>query len=143
MRRRQLLAAVPLALAATAAQAAGGGEEGKAEPYVNLSPIALPVAVNGKLINYVFVQLRLHLAHGADGAKMRAKEPWFRDAIVRAGHRTPFTVPTDYTRIDERRLTAVLLAQAKAIGGAGSFTRAELVSQTPKQRSRLPTPPGR
>ena len=62
MRRRQLLAAVPLAFAATAAQAAGGGEESKAEPYVNLSPIALPVAVNGKLINYVFVQLRLHLA---------------------------------------------------------------------------------
>lgn len=141
MLRRHLLAAAPVALVAGAAHASGGGEEGKKEePYVNLSPIALPVAVDGRLINYVFVQLRLHLAPGADGAKMRAKEPWFRDAIVRAGHRTPFTVPTDYTKIDERRLLATLLAQAKAIGGAGSFTKAELVTQTPKQRSRLPTP---
>ena len=120
--------------------AAGGGEGEKEEPFVNLSPIALPIAVDGRLINYVFVQLRLKLAPGADGAAMRAREPWFRDAIVRAGHRSPFTVATDYTRIDERRLLATLLKEARALGGAGSFSGAELLNQTPKQRSRLPTP---
>lgn len=141
MRRRQFLAAVPVALAATAAHAAGEGEGGaKAEPYVNLSPIALPIAVDGRLINYIFVQLRLNLTASANGEAMRAKEPWFRDAIVRAGHRAPFTVATDYTKIDERRLVATLLSQAKAIAGAGNFTSAQLLSQTPKQRSRLPTP---
>lgn len=144
MRRRQLLAAVPFALAATSAQASGGGEEkAKEEPYVNISPIALPIAVNGRLINYVFVQLRLTLAPGADGAAMRTREPWFRDAVVRAGHRTPFTVATDYTKIDEKRLVATLLREAKAIAGAKNFTSAQLMNQTPKQRSRLPTPPGR
>lgn len=141
MHRRNLLAAVPLALAATAAHASGGGEEkAKEEPYVNLSPIALPIAVDGRLINYVFVQLRLQLAPKADGAAMRAKEPWFRDAIVRAGHRAPFTLATDYTKVDERRLVATLLKEARAIGGAGAFSGAQLLSQTPKQRSRLPTP---
>lgn len=143
MRRRQLLAAVPVAFAATAAQASGGGEAPKEEPYVNLSPIALPVAVQGRLINYIFVQLRLTMTATADGEAMRAKEPWFRDAIVRAGHRTPFTVATDYTKIDERRLVATLLQEARAIVGPGKFSGAQLLSQTPKQRSRLPTPAAR
>jgi hypothetical protein len=144
MLRRHLLAAAPFAFAAGAAQASdGGGEKAKEEPYVNISPIALPIAVDGKLINYVFVQLRLTLSPSADGAAMRTREPWFRDAVVRAGHRTPFTVATDYTKIDEKRLVATLLREAKAIAGAKNFTAAQLMSQTPKQRSRLPTPPGR
>jgi len=144
MLRRQLLAAAPFAFAATAAQAAGGGEaKSKEEPYVNISPIALPIAVDGKLINYVFVQLRLTLSSSANGAAMRTREPWFRDAVVRAGHRTPFTVATDYTKIDEKRLVATLLREARSIAGAKNFTSAQLMSQTPKQRSRLPTPPGR
>lgn len=140
MLRRQLLAAVPVTLAATAAQAAGGGDAAKSQPYVDLSPIALPVAVQGRLVNYVFVQLRLNLSSSADGALMRAKEPWFRDAIVRAAHRTPFTVASDYTRIDEKRVVASLLASARAIAGAGNFTSAQVMSQTPKQRQGLPTP---
>ncbi len=143
MLRRQLLAAAPFAFAATAAQASGGEEKAKEEPYVNISPIALPIAVDGRLINYVFVQLRLTLSPSADGAAMRTREPWFRDAVVRAGHRTPFTVATDYTKVDEKRLVATLLREARAIAGAKNFTSAQLMSQTPKQRSRLPTPPGR
>jgi hypothetical protein len=143
MRRRQLLAAVPFALAATSAQAAGGGEKPKEEPYVNISQLALPIAVNGRLINYVFVHLRLTLAPGADVAAMRTREPWFRDAVVRAGHRTPFTLDNDYTKVDEKRLLATLLREARAIAGAKNFTSAQLMSQTPRQRSRLSTPPGR
>ncbi|HRD45590.1 MAG TPA: hypothetical protein PLF78_03805 [Caulobacter sp.] len=143
MHRRQLLAAAPLALAATAAHASGGAEKPKEEPYVNLAPIALPIAAEGRLINYIFVQLRLTLTPTADAAALRAKEPWFRDAIVRAGHRAPFTLATDYTKIDERRLVATLLQEARAIVGPGKVAGAQLLSQTPKQRSRLPTPAGR
>ncbi len=146
MRRRHLLAALPLALAAGSALAAGGGEEGEKKAdnqFVNLSPIALPVVVNGRVINYVFVQLRVNLTPSADAAKWRTKEPWFRDAIVRAGHRTPFTVATDYTRIDEARVKAVLMREAAAITGPKVVASVTVLNQTPKQRSRLPRPPGR
>lgn len=142
MRRRQILAALPFALAAGAAHASGGGEGKKADDrFVDLAPVALPIAVNGKLINYVFCSLRMNFSPSADAALMRSKEPWFRDAIVRAGHRTPFTVATDYTRIDEARVKAVLLREAGAIVGARNIASVVLTRQEPKQRTRLPRPP--
>ncbi len=145
MDRRALLTLAPALLAATAAQAAGGGGEKKKDSsgqHVDLTPMALPVVVGGRLINYVFVALRLNLTPSADATKLRTKEPWFRDAMVRAGHRSPFTNPKDYTILDEAKLKAVLLREAGAIAGAKNFTSVTVTSMTPKQRSGLPRPPG-
>lgn len=144
MRRRQILAALPLVLAAGAARASSGGAEGGKEAggqNVDLAPVALPIVLNGRLINYVFVQVRINLSPSADVLKVREKEPWFRDALVRAGHRTPFTKATDYTVVDEARMKAVLMREAAAITPARNLLSVTLVSQTPKQRSRLPRPP--
>ncbi len=57
--------------------------------------VALPIIVDGQLINYVFCSIRLDLYPNADGAK--AKEEFFRDDLVRLGHRSPFTRKDDYT----------------------------------------------
>ena len=141
MDRRALLALAPALLAATAAQASEPAKKDAGGQYVDLSPIALPVVVGGKLINYVFVSLRLNLSPTADSVKLRAKEPWYRDAMVRAGHRTPFTNPKNYLVLDEARLKATLLREAGAISGARNFTSAAVLSMTPKQRSGLPRPP--
>jgi hypothetical protein len=140
MDRRALLALAP-ALLATAAQASAPPKKEAAGQYVDLSPIALPVVVDGRLVNYIFVSLRLNLSPSADSVKLRAKEPWFRDAMVRAGHRTPFTNPKNYLVLDEARLKATLLREAGAISGAKNFTSAAVLSMTPKQRSGLPRPP--
>ncbi|MBP9755264.1 MAG: hypothetical protein KBD40_09720, partial [Phenylobacterium sp.] len=71
----------------------------------------------------------------------RTREPYFRDALVRAGHRSPyFTLATDYTKIDEARLKAVLLREAIAIGGAKEVKGVTLLSQSPKKRTGLPDP---
>lgn len=140
MDRRALLALAP-ALLATAAQASAPPKKEAAGQYVDLSPIALPVVVDGRLINYIFVALRLNLTPSADSVKLRAKEPWFRDAMVRAGHRTPFTNPKNYLVLDEARLKATLLREAGAISGAKNFASATVLSMTPKQRSGLPRPP--
>lgn len=141
MRRRQILAVLPFVLGAGAARAAGAEGKKADDHFVDLAPVALPIAVGGKLINYVFCSLRVNFSPSADAAVMRSKEPWFRDAIVRAGHRTPFTVATDYTRIDEARLKAVLLREARVIVGARNIASVVLTRQEPKQRSRLPRPP--
>lgn len=144
MRRRDL-AFLPLLLTAAPAVALASGkpEEPKVEQgqYIDLSPVALPVVVDNKLINYVFVSTRVNLIASADAMKMREKEPFLRDALVRAGHRTPFTQADDYTRIDEGKLKAALTRDAKTILGARNVTFVAVTSQTPKQRSGIPRPP--
>ena len=45
----------------------------------------MPIVVDGQLVNYVFVYVRINLKSGADVTKMREKEPFFRDALVRDG----------------------------------------------------------
>lgn len=142
MRRRQILAALPFALAAGAAAASETpAKKDAAGQYVDLAPVALPIVLNNRLINYVFVSIRINLSPSADAARMREKEPWFRDALVRAAHRTPFTKSTNYTVVDDVRLKATLMREATTIVGARNLTSVTITSQTPKQRSRLPRPP--
>ena len=141
MRRRQILAALPFALAAGAAAASEPPKKDSGGQYIDLSPVALPIVLNNRLINYVFVQVRINLSPSADGPKIREREPWFRDALVRAGHRTPFTKATDYTMIDEARMKATMMREAALITPARNLLSVSLISQTPKQRSRLPRPP--
>jgi hypothetical protein len=136
MRRRDLIAAALVAGAATPALASGGGETKKAVgQYVDLSPVALPVIDGGKLRNYVFVVIRLNLTAHADPTKYRAKEPYFRDALVRLAHRRPFTVAGDWTRLDEAALKAALLREAGAVAGPGVVAGVQVVSATPQRRT--------
>jgi hypothetical protein len=86
--------------------------------------------------------VRINLSPTADATKLRTKEPYFRDALVRAAHRTPFTDPKSYVQLDEARLKAALLKDVAAIGGARNIVSITVTSQTPKQRSNLPRPPG-
>lgn len=142
MRRRQFLAVLSFALAAGAASASEAPKKEAVGQYIDVAPVALPVVVDGVLINYVFTAVRINLVPSADVTRLRDKEPWIRDALVRASHRTPFTVPTSYIRIDEARLKTTLAREAGAIIGARNIASIVVVSQTPKQRTRLPTPPG-
>jgi len=95
--------------------------------------------VSGELVNYVFVYVRLNLTSAANAARLREKEPYFRDALIRAGHRTPFTVPNDYGRIDEARLTATLQREAVGIAGAGQIRSVVVTSQAPRRRMSRPS----
>jgi hypothetical protein len=137
MRRRAVLASLPIALAAGAAVA----ETKEAGQFVDLSPVALPVVVGGRLINYVFVYIRINLTPSADMPRWRDREPYFRDALVRLGHRTPFTRLDDYTRLDEPRLKAALFQAAVGITGPGTIASIEIMpGGGPMRRSGLPKP---
>jgi hypothetical protein len=143
MDRRTLFALAPALMAASAANASAPEKSKEKEgsgQYVDLSPVALPIVVGGKLINYVFASVRLNLSPSADAAKLRAKEPYFRDALVRAAHRSPFTNPKSYVELDTARLRSTLLREAQAIAGAKNFISVTVSSQTPKQRTGLPRP---
>ena len=136
-RRLLILAALLLVL-----PAAGRAEEKPKEvgQYVDLQPVALPLIFGGQLVNYVFVYVRVNLKGGADVSKIREKEPAFRDALVRNGSRTSFTVPGDWQRVDEAKLSAVMIRDASAIAGPGTVSSVVVTSQTPQRRAMPPRP---
>jgi len=137
MIRRPLILLLALSLLAGAAQAA---EKPKAVgQYVDLQPVALPIVVDGRLVNYVFVYVRVNLKASADVTKVRDKEPMFRDALVRDGHRTPFVLPSDWQKVDEARLIAALTRDTNAIA-PGAVASVTLISQTPQKHVMPPRP---
>jgi len=101
---------------------------------VTLSPVALPIVVNGRLANYVFVTVKVWLTPNADVFTLRDKEPYFRDALVRAAHRTPFVLPHDLNHLDEAKLDNSLYRDAMAIAGPGTIQRIQVLSQTPQHQ---------
>lgn len=138
MDRRSLVVAAGLSAVASPVAAAPASEAAET-PALGIAGVGLPVIEGGRLRNYVFVSLRLHLGAGKTVEQMRPKEAFFRDALVRAAHRTPFTVPGDWTRLDERALSAALISAAAGISGRGSIARVEVIAQNPRRRSGMPT----
>ena len=108
--------------------------------YLDLQPVGLPIVVQGRLVNYVFVYVRLNLARGADLQRLRDKEPDFRDALVREGHKTPFVLADDWQKVDEVKLNAALLRDAAAIAGPGAISSVVVTSQSPQRRVMPPRP---
>lgn len=139
MDRRSLITAGTVALtSAVAVPAAASSSEKPASSgglALSIAGLGLPVIADGRLRNYVFVSLRLELGRGKTIEQMRPKEAFFRDALVKAAHRTPFTVAGDWTRLDEARMSSALVAAANGISGPGSITRVEIVAQNARRRS--------
>ncbi len=131
-----------LALIAVPAAATAGSNPvtSAPDPSVLMSPVALPVVADGRLVNYVFVTLRLGVARNADTYRLAALEPFFRDALVRAGHRTPFSRPDSYIALDDARLKQTLLRDAAAIAGPGQVVSVEIVREQPQHVDGLPKP---
>jgi hypothetical protein len=140
MLRRRLISILPLLLLAAAPVAAE--EKPKASKqvgqYIDLQPVALPIIVDGQLVNYIFVSVRLNLNGAADVSRWRMKEPFFRDALIRASHDTPFTLANDYEKIDAAKLTASLMRAANTIAGPNVVRSVEITSQVSSHRAMAP-----
>jgi flagellar basal body-associated protein FliL len=112
-------------------------EKGDVGQYVDLQTVALPIVSRNAVVNYVFVYVRINLTSSSNVGRLREMEPRFRDALVRAGHRTPFTLPSDLTKVDQARLVATLTREANAIAGPGQIRNVVLTSQVSRRRSAL------
>lgn len=137
MRRRDLIAAGPalvLGLSATAALASES-EVPKEALAVNLTGVGLPVITDGRVRNYVFVTVRVTLGPKATIEAVRAKDANFRDALVRASHRVPFTVPGNWTRLNENAINAAVMAIAGAVCEPGAVVKSEVLMQTPRRQT--------
>jgi len=142
---RRALLLVPFALlGATPALASApkkkDGEAAKADPLIKLQAMALPIIADGRVINYVFVELSMTLLPKASPTVFEGKEPLLRDTLVRIAHRAPFTRPDSYVAVDEARLKAVVLREAVALVGPGKVASVNLIKQTPKSHVPPPRP---
>ncbi len=140
MFKRLLILAAPLLIFAGNAHAAEDKKPKEVGQYVDLQPVGLPIVVDGRLVNYVFVYVRVNLRPSADVTKVRDKEPAFRDALVRDAHKTPFVVATDWQKVDEPRLIAAMTRDANAIAGPGIVASVVVTSQTPQKHVMPPRP---
>ena len=135
MLRRRLISALPLLLLAAPGvartEAAAKKDPGQA---VDLQPVGMPIVVNGELVNYVFVKLRLDLAPWADPLTYRPKEPFFRDALVLAAFRHPFVRADDLSKVDIVALKRTMLQLAVGVAGPRVVTGVELVGDPSPQR---------
>lgn len=142
IRHAVIASLLALAVAHPAYAAKKADEPSKDAPvgqYVDVFPVAMPIVAEGRLVNYVFVAIRVNLTASANASKWRGKEPYFRDALARLGHRTSFAGPNDFASVDGPRLIAAYQREAVAI--AGSDVKSVVISsQTPKQRRGLPKP---
>jgi hypothetical protein len=140
MFKRLLILAAPLLILTGGAHAAEDKKPKEVGQYVDLQPVAMPIVIDGQLVNYVFVYVRVNLKFGVDVTKLRDKEPFFRDALVRDAHRTPFIVPGDWQKVDEAKLTAALARDAAAITGPGVVASVVVTSQSPQKAVMPPRP---
>ncbi|HUO21463.1 MAG TPA: hypothetical protein VMU59_03010 [Caulobacteraceae bacterium] len=141
LRVTAVTAATAAALATAPLSSARAADPKSDKPEsIQIQAVGLPVVVDDRVINYVFVTVKLDLVMGADGATVRAKEPFFRDALLRAGHRTPFTLASDYTKMDVGKIRAEVLRDAATIMGKGVVRDVEVVKQVSQRQGRLKAP---
>ena len=108
--------------------------------WVTMTGVGLPVFVEGRVRNHVFVEMKLHLKPGFAAEQARAKDRQMRDALIREGHSRSFGMANDWNRLDERALSAAVLRIANQQLGAGNVLRVEISRQTPRMRVRNPAP---
>jgi hypothetical protein len=137
------LLASSTALAAPSALAGDSAPPKVDDQAVKLSPVGLPIVVEGHVVNYVFVTVVVDLTPSADVIAIREKEPAFRDALVRDAHRTPFVIPGDYNHLDKDKLKAAMFRDAQAIAGARAIKGIEVTNETAQHfiRAAKPAPP--
>ena len=120
------------------AHAASQSSAKPTQPYMDLQPIGFPAIVRGRLVNYIFADVRLTLGRGVDAARLQEQEPILRAALGRAATRTPFNPPQDGVHLDTPRLKAELLRIAAAQLGPGKVVAVDIRSQTPQRRMDVP-----
>lgn len=134
MNRRDLIQSAILIGLGVSSPALGASSESKDPAIFDMTMIGFPIIRQGRLVNYVFVNMKLHLAEGIRPEAVQLKEAMIRDAVVRTAHRTPFVLPDKNTELNLAALTAEVRRQANRLLGTTAVTRVEVVNQMSRRR---------
>jgi hypothetical protein len=79
--------------------------------------LAVPVVRDGRLVNYLFVSIRIQISPNVDLWQTRERAQFLRDALVRASHANNLADPNDNNALNETRAIEVYRAAAvQALG---------------------------
>lgn len=149
-RRRAVLAALGLGLGlcalasppAVAKEEKPAGGPSEADLRLDLTGMGLPVIQNGRVVNYVFVRIRLNLNPGITRPDIDGGEPFLRERMLKSAYRTPLNSGQDLMSLDPKKLEALTLAEARAVYGAARVKSVEVRDQKPQKRLYSPPPAG-
>ena len=93
---------------------------------VRSAPLVIPVTGDGRLVGYAFVTPRFCLSRGVNRFQLDDRMHFVVDQMVRAAHRTPFTLD-DEAEMAEAETNAALLSAALTVIGEGRVERLDLL----------------
>jgi flagellar basal body-associated protein FliL len=125
-----------LTVFATTSAHAGKSEKKAGDPYVKLSSVALPLIENNHVVNYVFMSVQINLTPSAKLDDLRAKEPYFRDALIRTAHKQSFALQNSRNEVDPKLLAKIMTPEFTKIAGPGTIKSIEILSQGARQTLR-------
>jgi len=133
-----LLGLISLLSSLVISSSALAGDDDKAakdavDPSVQLAPVSVPVVVSGRVVNYLFLNIKVSLTPKANESKMRDMEPYFRDAIIRAAYKTSFAQASHIDKLDETRFKTVMLVEFSKITGPGGIKSIDILSQSSRK----------
>ncbi len=106
---------------------------------VELPAFVMPISVDGKLVNFLFVTLKVMVAPKVDPWAIRGKAHIARDALIRAVHATPMTDPNNLKDFDRRKIQTILKPALDRAFGAGSIQSVRVIQlDSLKQTVRVP-----
>ena len=106
----------------------------EADLRLDLSGMGLPVLQDGRVMNYVFVRLRINFNPGIARPDIEAGEPFIRERMLKSSYRTPLNSGTDLMALDPKKLEALTISSARAVYGAAKVRSVEVRDQKPQKR---------
>jgi hypothetical protein len=114
------------------------------DPLLVMMPtLVAPIAVKGRVHNYVYLNVQVFGETAADAEKLRLRIPYIQDAFIREVHRESITVDGNPEQIDGTALLTRLEARAReAADGAAvkSVTFTDFADQPPPEPAPEPAP---
>jgi hypothetical protein len=112
----------------------GAPKKDAGDPFVRISQVGIPVVVNNRVVNYVFVNIKIMLSPKGDMVKLQEKEPYFRDMVIKAAHKHDFMLDGRQDTLDEVKLNKVLSPQFSQLAGKGTIKTIVIITQAPKKK---------
>jgi hypothetical protein len=122
-----IVCSAPPAIAAGAAPSEAEAESARAIDVLNL---ITPVLKDGKLDNYLFLNVRIHLADGVDVWRARDKGHFLRDALLRTTHSRQWIAIASADGVDQPAAAEAIAVAGRAVLGAGTVKSVEILDVT-------------
>ena len=105
-----------------------GASAGDVSRTMDAPYLAVPVIRDGRLVNYLFVSLRIQISPRVDLWRTREKAQFLRDALVRASHANALADPNDTNALNQALAIQVYRAAAMQTLGAQAVAGVTIVS---------------